>query len=163
MSIFFTSRKTGFKSLLDTSSIPCYLLSFFSFFLLQSRKFLDTWWIDRESFCLLDSFSTPGGSIELLLLYLMICSSTPPRYLYLWKTIFSIPSSTDVSTPLDTFICRALLRDYLVFLVRSEPHFVQSLSRLISVFSPKLSHLTPIFVPQGFFKIFRVFLLLVSF
>ena len=33
MSVFFTSRKTGFKSWLDTSSIPCYLSSFSSFFL----------------------------------------------------------------------------------------------------------------------------------
>ena len=75
------------------------------------------------------SFSTLGGSIELLFLCMMICSSTPPLYLYLSKTIFSIPSSTNVLTPLDTFICRDLLRHYLFFLVRSEPHFVRSLSR----------------------------------
>ena len=62
----------------------------------------------------LNSFSTPGGSIEkvptsliafwlikLLFLYLMVCSLTPPRYLYLSKTNFSTPSSIDVSTPLD--------------------------------------------------------------
>ena len=62
----------------------------------------------------LNSFSTPGGSIEkvptssmafwlikLLFLYLMVCSSTPPRYLYLSKTNFSTPSLIDVLTPLD--------------------------------------------------------------
>ena len=121
-------------SLLDTSSIPCCLSSFFSFFLSQSRQLLNTWWINQESSCLLDSFSTPSGSIEHLFLYLLICSSTPPRYLYLSKTIFSIPSLTDGSTPLDTFICRDLLRHYLTFLVRSEPHFIRSLSRQPSLF-----------------------------
>ena len=90
---------------------------------------LDTWWIDRESSYLLDSFSTPGGLIELLFLYLLICSSTPPRYLFLLKTIFLTPSSIDFLTPLDTFICRDLLRHYLNLLVQSEPHFVRSLSR----------------------------------
>ena len=83
----------------------------------------------RESSCLLDSFSTLGGSIELLFLYQMIYSSTPPQYLYLSKTIFSIPSLTDISTPLDTFICRDLLRHYLFFLVQSEPYFIRSFSR----------------------------------
>ena len=39
----------------------------------------------------------------------MGCSSTPPQYLYLSKTISSIPSSTAVSIPLNTFICRDLL------------------------------------------------------
>ena len=132
MSVFFTSRKTAFKSLLNTSSIPLQYLAVYrvssAFFLSQSRQLLDTWWIDQESSCLLDSFWTPSGLIELLFLYLMICSSTPPRYLYLSKTIFTIPPSTDVSTPLDTFICRGLLRHYLFFLVRFEPHFVRSLS-----------------------------------
>ena len=52
-----------------------------AFFLMQSRHFLDTLWIDRESSCLLDSFSTPGGSIELLFLILMCCSSIPSRHL----------------------------------------------------------------------------------
>ena len=129
MSVFFTSQKITFKSWLDTSLIPCYLSSFLSFFLSQSRQLLDTWWIDRESSCLLGSFSTAGGSIEFLFLNLMVCSSTPPWYLYLLKTNFLTPSSTDVSTPLDTFICRDLLRVYLNFLVRSDPHFFRSLSR----------------------------------
>ena len=81
MSVFFSSRKTVFKSWLDTSLIPCCLLSFFSFFLLQSRQLLDTWWIDREWVFIFDSFSTLGRSMELLFLILLGCSSTPPRYL----------------------------------------------------------------------------------
>ena len=120
---------TSLRYLLDTSLIPCCLSSFLSFFILQSRQLLDTLWIDRESSCLLDSFSTAGGLIELLFLHLMGCSSTPLRYLFLSKTISSISSSIVVSIPLDTFICRHLLRVYLSFLVRSDPHFVQSLSR----------------------------------
>ena len=163
MFVFFTSRKTTFKSQLDTSSIPCCLSSFFGFFLSQSRQLLNTQWIDRESSCLLDSFLTPGGSIELLFLYLMICSSTPHRYLYLSKTIFLIPSSTDVSTPLNTFICRDLLRVYLSFLVRFVPYFDRSLSRQLSLFlSQKISSHSNL-NPQGFFKLFQDFLHLVSF
>ena len=55
-----------------------------SFFLMQSRHLLDTWWIDRESSCLLDSSSTPGGSIELLFLNLILCCSIPSWYLNCW-------------------------------------------------------------------------------
>ena len=122
MSMFFTSRKTVFKSWLDTSSIASYLSSFLSFFFyrnlanastpggsieiesassiaswylvdrsrfsLYPRQYLDTWWIDR-AFVLdvdelfLDTFSTPQLSMNI--------------------------SSTDTSTPLNTFICRDLL------------------------------------------------------
>ena len=67
------------------STPPQYLIdtlsSFFSFFLLQSQQLLDTWWIDREWVCILNSFSTPCGSIELLFLVLLGYSSTPPRHL----------------------------------------------------------------------------------
>ena len=48
---------------------------------MQSRHLLDTWWIDRESSCLLDSSLTPAGSIELLFLNLTLCCSIPSRYL----------------------------------------------------------------------------------
>ena len=95
----FHFSKTAFKSQLNTSSIPCCLSSFLSFFhfaILTTSRYL---------VCVLDSFSTAGGQIGLLFLHLMGCSSTPPRYLYLSKTISSIPSSTAVSIPLDTFIC----------------------------------------------------------
>ena len=81
----FHFQKTGFKKWLDTSSTPYYLLSFSSFFISQSRQLLDTWWIDRESSCLLDSFSTLGGSIELLFLDLMSCSLILARYLSYWQ------------------------------------------------------------------------------
>ena len=114
-SVFFSSLKTIFKAY----STPGYLSSFQAFFLIailtpprqlvdQSRKhlsprqLLNTWWIDREISCLFDSFLTTGGSIELLFLYLMGCSSRPPRYLYLSKTNFLTPSSTNGLTPLDT-------------------------------------------------------------
>ena len=73
-------------------------------------------------------------------------------------TIFSTPSLTGVSIPLDTCICQDLLLTLFKLLVRSETHFIRSLSRYFSIFSPKLSHLTPIFVPQGFFKLFQEFL-----
>ena len=52
-----------------------------AFFLTQSRHLVDTWWINRESSCLLDSSSTPGGSIELLFLKLILCCSILARYL----------------------------------------------------------------------------------
>ena len=153
MSMFFSSRKTVLKSLLDISSIASYLSSFLSFFLSQSRQHLDTWWINRASSCLLDSFSTPGRSIELLFLIRYFCSS--------------IPTSVDehfLDTYLDKWfdtsrhlICRDLLRIYLSFLMRSDPHFSWSISWWLSVFSPKHSHLTQILflkVSSSFFKIF---------
>ena len=52
-----------------------------TFFLTQSRHLLDTLWIDRQSCCLLDISSTPGGSIELLFLNLILCCSILARYL----------------------------------------------------------------------------------
>ena len=124
--MFFTSWKTGFKSWLNTSLIPCYLSSFFNFFLSHSRQLLDTWWVGRESSCLLDSFSTPGGLIELLFLHLMDCSLTPPWYLYLSTTISSIPSSIAVLISFDTCIYRDLLRIYIFVLCN--PILISSIS-----------------------------------
>ena len=71
--------------------------------------------------------------------------------------------STDVSIPLDTCICRDLLLALFKLLMRFGTHFIRYLTRYFSVFSPKLSHLSPIFVPQGFLKLFQEFLHLVSF
>ena len=89
MFVFFSSRKTGFKMWLDTSLTPPRYLAICrasqAFFLLQSRQLLDTWWIDRESSCLLDSSSTLGGSIELLFLDLIPCCSILARYLSCWR------------------------------------------------------------------------------
>ena len=139
MSVCFSSRKTGFKRV--------------------ARHLLDTWWIDWESSCLLDSFSTPSGSIEVLFLDLMSFCSIPQ----LLTSIFSTPTSTPFSTPLDTSSIKIYWRFYISLLVRSKPHFTWYLSRLLSVFSPKLSHLTPILILKGFFKLLQDFLLLVSF
>ena len=46
---------------------------------MQSRHLLDTWWIDRESSCLLDSSKT------LLFLNLILCCSIPSWYLSCWR------------------------------------------------------------------------------
>ena len=85
ISMFFSSRKTVLKSWLDTSSTPPWYLAICQasqvFLLSQSQQLLDTWWIDRECSCLLDSFSIPGGSIELLFLDLIPCCSILARYL----------------------------------------------------------------------------------
>ena len=153
MSVFFSSQKTGFKSQLDTSSIPPWYLAIYRASLAFSYRNPN-------------SFSIPGGSIELLFLVLMSCSLTPPRYLLDTSTVndhFSTPSSTGVSIPLDTCICRDLLLAPFKLPMRSGTHFIRYLSRYFSVFSLKLSYLTLIFVPQGFFKLFQEFLHLVGF
>ena len=120
MFVFFTIRKTDFKSWLDTSSIPCCLSTFFSFFLSQSRQLLDTWWIDRESSCFLNSSSTPGGSIELLFLDLLSCSSIPQ----LSTTISSIPTSIASSIPASNELYWGFI--YTFFAIQFS--FLQSLS-----------------------------------
>ena len=61
----------------------------------------------------LDSFSTPGGSIEPQLLCLMFCTLTLPRHLYLSMAKSSTLISTPWSTALDTFFCRDLLDLYI--------------------------------------------------
>ena len=126
---------------------------------LHPRQHLDTQWIDRESSCLLNSFSTVGGSIELLFLYLMVCSSTPPGYLYLQKTNFQTPSSTDGSTP---YLSR--FTEGLFILPRAiRPSFLSiSLSIALSFLSQTTSSHSN-FDSQGFFKLFQDFLHLVSF
>ena len=115
---FFTSRKTGFKCWLDTSSIPCCLSSFFSFYLSQSQQLLDTFQIDRDYFCLLDSFSTSGGSIKI---FLTFCCFVPRQIL-------------------DSCICRRLLCSTPV-----SPPLDQSRSSCMHYFSHVL-HLSFIFV-----------------
>ena len=112
----FLLSKNCFEKLawhfLNTSSIASYLLSFLSFFLSQSRQHLDTWWINWTSvldqvFLFLDIFLTPASVDEHFL----------NTYLDRWL---------DTSRHL---ICQDLLRIYLSFLVRSDPHFSRSLSR----------------------------------
>ena len=162
MSVFFSSRKTVLKSWLDTSSIASYLSSFLSFFLSQSRQHLDTWWIDQESFWPLDSFSTPGGSIEphLLLLVFLFLDSFSTQDL---STLLSLTPSRQMSRHhLDT----SSVEIYWGFYLSSScnpPVISRYLSRLIFVFSPKHSLLSLKFVLQGFFKLHQAFLHLVSF
>ena len=86
-----------------------------TFFLLQSWHLLNTWWIDQESSCLLDSSSIPSGSIELLFLDLIPCCSIPQ----LSTTIFSTPTST----PLETSSVEHYWRVYIYFLVWSISYF----------------------------------------
>ena len=160
MSVFFTSPKTGFKSWLDTSSIPCYLSSFFSIFLLQSQQLLDTWWINWEWVCIASRHLVDRSRFCSWFWWVV------PRYALDTSAVndhFSTPSSIGVSIPLNTCICRDLLLALFKLPMQSGTHFIWYLSRYFSVFFPKLSHLLPIFVPQGFFKLFQEFLHLVSF
>ena len=98
-----------------------------SFFLSQSRLILDSWWIDRESSWTLDSWGIDRASLPVSLL----CSLTPPRQLHLLTLFFLTPSSTDGSTPLDTSICRELLRIYIYALRDSV--LISSISFALSV------------------------------
>ena len=141
------------KKRLDTSSTPCYLLRFFSCFLLLSWQLLDTWWIDWESSCLLDSFSTPAGSIELLFLDLMSCSSIPQ----LSTTISSIPTLIASLIPLDTCIYRALLKVY-IFILR-DPILIYSISLdlFASIHLPNILSLTPNLSSSVIFQAFSRF------
>ena len=123
MYVFFILEKLVLKY----GSTPCCLSSFFSFFLSHSRQLLDTWWIDRESSCLLDSFSTLGGSIELLFLDLMSCSSIPAQYLSCrWPFPWYLPRSLlrYLSTPASIELYWGSL--YSFFAIRFS--FLQSLS-----------------------------------
>ena len=117
---FSPLKNTVLKSWLDTSLIASYLSSFLSFFLSQSCQHLDTFWIDWESLWPLDSFSTPGGSIE-------------PHLLLLMFQFLDSFSTHDLSTLLfSTFawqmsrhlICRDLLRALFKLLVQSACHFL---------------------------------------
>ena len=129
-----------------------------AFFLTQSQHLLDTWWIDRESSCLLDSSLTPRGSIKLLFLNLILCCSIPQ----LSTTSSSTPTSTTSSTPPDTSAVEHYWKVYIYF--HRDPSLIFSISLDLSVIvhPPKQSlfHSQPL--PQGFFKLFQVFLHLVS-
>ena len=92
------------------------------FFLSQSCQILDSWWIDRESSSTLNSWWIDRAS----LLVSLLSSSTPPQQLHLSTLFFLTPSSTDGSTPLDTSICRELLKLYI--LVCCDPILISSIS-----------------------------------
>ena len=142
ISAFFSSYKIVLNNWLDTSSTPPRYLAICrasqAFFLTQSRHLLDTWWINRESSCLLDSSLTPGGSIELLLLKLILCCS-----------ILARTSAVDdhfLNTSLDNFLdtsrylsCRALLKVLFKPPSRSVSHFFDFSQSIRACSSPKHS------------------------
>ena len=123
-----------------------------------------------------NSSSIPGGSIENA-----PASSIASRHLvdrssfysWIWFLVaqYLLDTSavdkhfldTYLNSFLDTSSVELYWRFYLNLLVQSDPHFTLYLSRLLFIFSPKLSHLTPISILKGFFKFFQDFLLLVSF
>ena len=138
MSVFFSSRKTVFKSLLDTYSTPGYLSSFQAFF----------------SYCNLDTSSTPGGLIEKVpvssiasrqlgrsieLLFVIWCFV--PRHMLdtfiYWWPFFSTPTSTDCSTPSSVKIYWWPI--YSSRVIRSS-FLLISLSIPLSFHLPNLSH-----------------------
>ena len=116
------------------------------FFFSQSRHLLNTWWINQESSCLLDSFSAARSIDRASVLDMLGCSSTLARHLHLSTAIFSTPTSTAYSIPLYTYICRDLLMAYIIS--SCDPQLISvDLSRNTSVFStPKPLSLTPIFL-----------------
>ena len=86
---------------------------------LDPRQLLNSWWIDQAS-----------------VLVPLLCSSTPPRQLHLSTLLFLIPSLTDDSTPIDTSICRELLRIYIKDKHDSDFIFFRSLSIPLSSHLP---------------------------
>ena len=149
----FSSQKTVFKSFLNTSSTPGYLSSFQAFFLIAISTPPRHRWINRESSCLIDSFSTARSIDRASVLDMLGCSSTLARHLHLSTAIFS----TACSIPLYTYICQDLLMAYIIS--SCDPQLISvDLSLNTSVFStPKPLSLTPIFflkVSSSFFNIF---------
>ena len=159
ISVFFSSRKTVLKSWFDTSSIPCYLLSF-------SKPF---------SYRNLNTSSIPDGSIEKA-----PASSIAPRHLVdrssfcSWNWFFVARYLLDTSAVDDHFLvtsldtsrylsCQALLKVLFKPSSRSVSHFFDLSRSVRACSSPKhsLFHSQPL--PQVFFKIFQIFLHLVSF
>ena len=120
----------------DSSSIPSGLIekapaSSIAF----QHRWIDRAFVLRSNSLLLDTYSIPQLS----------------------TSISSTPTSIASSTPLDTLSIEIYWVFYLSLFVRSEPHFTPYLSQLISVFSPKLSHLSPILILKRFFKLFSRF------
>ena len=153
--MFFPSWKTIFKQsrhLLDTWLSVELLRSFLS----QSRQILDSWWIERESSWILDSFSTPGGSIEPHLLCLMFL------YLDTFSTLVSVDGKildTWLDTLLDTsrhlYLSRITEALY-IGLSWSGSHLL-NLSRSIRSYSPPKHFLLPLNVQPMWFSAFPCF------
>ena len=123
-----------------------------------------------------NSSSIPGGSIENAPTSSIASQHLVDRssfYSWIWFLVaqYLLDTSavdkhfldTYLNSFLDTSSVELYWRFYLNLLVQSDPHFTRYLSRLLFIFSPKLSHLTPISILKGFFKLFQDFLLLVSF
>ena len=164
---FFSLEKLFWKAGLTPPQYLAICRASQAFFLTQSQHLLDTWWIDQESFCLLDSFSTPNGLIELLLLILMCCSSIPSQHLSC-RRAFSrhlLDRSLDTSwyLHLSRFTCWDLLDALYKASVRFRNHFSSISLSILLCFSPKTLSSHSKLVPQGFFKLFQVSLYLVSF
>ena len=124
-----------------------YLSSFSTSSYRNLDSFSTTRWIDKDFLWILNSFSTAGGSIELLFSLLLNCPSTDPWQLHLSTPFCSTPGS----------ICRDLLgfylsanRDFLLIFLDL------SLNRL--VFSPpKTLFLSPNLIPTCFSSFFKFF------
>ena len=127
----FLLSKNYFEKLARTSSTPPRYLAICrasqAFFLTQSQHLLDTWWIDRESSCLLDSSLTPRGSIKLLFLNLILCCSIPQ----LSTTSSSTPTSTTSSIPPVTLAVEHYWRVYIFLLCN--PSLISLISLDLSV------------------------------
>ena len=159
ISVFFSSWKTALKSWLDTSLIPCYLSSFSSLFLIailtpprylvdRSRMLLPPrHLVDRSSFCSWIWFFVAR--------YLFNISVVDDQFLDTY-----LDSFLDISRYL---ICRELLKVLFKPPSWSVSHFFD-LSRPVRAYSsPKHSLLHSQPFPQDFFKLFQIFLHLVSF
>ena len=146
----FSLLEKLFLSNLDSFSTPGYLSNFSTSFYRNLDSFSIARWIDRQTFWTLNSFSTAGGSIELL--YCLFCWIIPRQIL---DSCISrcLLCSTHGLTLLDTSICRDLLNSYKI--VQRDP-FVFLLDISLDL-SPKPLSLTPNFfltVSSSFFKIF---------
>ena len=128
-----------------------------AFFLTQSRHLLDTWWIDRENSFLLDSPSSPGGSIELLFLKLILCCSILAQYLICrWPVPRHLLDNS--STPPDTSAVEHYWRVYIYF--HRDPSLISSISLNLStpVHLPNTLFFTPnlfLKISSSFFKFFH--------
>ena len=149
----FSLLEKRFLSYLDTSSIPprplaiCWAFKLYSYRNLNKSSIAR--WIDRESSWTIDSFSTVGGSIELLFL----CLYFVPRHLldgFICRRCFL---DTFLNRWLDTFIYQELLKLYI--LVCRDPVLISSICLHLFTSQITLSHSKPL--SQVFFKLFQVF------
>ena len=146
MFVFFSSQKTGFKMWLDTSSIPCYLSSNSSLFLI-AIPIAPRYLVDRSSFCSWIWF--------LVARYFLDTSVVDDHFL---------------DTYLDNFLDTSqhlrlsrLTEGLYILSLRSISHFFDLSQSVRVCSSPKHSLFTPNLFLWDFFKLFQVFLHLVSF